>query len=126
MSEIHLIFTKEKCECLSKSRYLKFTEYGYNQKFFIYIRYVYTNNQEIKWNRDRSQYQVSDDYGKLLKCALSHTDELYWSTVQLTNHISEKEICGQYLTLIENKAYTSLLFSEDLTFKLNFLYKLNG
>lgn len=124
MSNIHLIITQNKIEFLPKDRYLKFDEYGCINGLFIYTRYA-RNLGMIELLNNRC-YLISSNGIKLLGKILSGGNDLYWSTVQLENHIGEEVTSIKYLNLIQNKQFTKIPALDNQELHINTLYYLES
>lgn len=122
MSNLHIIVSQKIIDFLPKERYLKFTKYTDNENLFVYMRYEHslgmvnliTNNQ----------YEISERGQYLIKKILSNQDYVYWSTIQLTNHMGEEDAVSICLKNIKNKEFIKISGMSNIKFNINSLYYL--
>ncbi|ELA09633.1 hypothetical protein MOMA_04485 [Moraxella macacae 0408225] len=119
MSNLYMIISEKRIDFLPKERYLKFTEYTNKENLFVYTRYDYSLDMvNLICN---NQYKISNNGKVLIRKILSDQNYVYWSNIQLVNHMGEEEAYFGCLKTIKDKNFINKSNLDDV-FNINSLY----
>ena len=123
MSIIYIIITNNEIESLKKDRYLTFTEHEYTQGFLVYIRF--DRQFDMIKSFDELTYELSDKGKALLTKTLdSNSSDIFWSMVDLENHMGEEGAYLNCLQHIKRQEFETKVLNESVSFIQNKIYKL--